>query len=752
MEYLTNKQTVEDRMEGVMRSPKPVLFLDYDGTLAPFSVERDRAFPYPGVSEALTRIITSTRTRLVIVTGRPIDDLMPLLDLDPMPEIFGSHGWERRSPDGTRFTFPLPPEAQGAIEDAGFWIIQNRLEAQSEVKPASVTIHWRGLPEGERQTLRQAALEAWTPFTTVESIELTPFDGGLELRVLGQDKGNAVRTVMTEVGAEGAAAYLGDDQTDEDAFAALAREGLSVLVRAEKRSTRADLWLTPPDELLNFLEQWRDMTTGQPEGRSSGTAHRDDTTSRRLVVVSNRLPVSMTKTDGAWQVTPSHGGLVTALNPVLERSHGVWVGWNGADHDDEVDTALAEASAITPCQLRSVPLTEEEVELFYRGYSNETLWPLFHDLLGYCKFDRANWEMYCTINERFADRIIETAGPDDVIWVHDYQLCLVGQYLKRKGFRNPIIFFLHIPFPSPDLFRRLPQRRELIDALCAYDTIGVQTARDRENLVETACWVFEDAGVRQHGVMSTIFFGNRQVRVGNWPISIDFKEFYEAAKSEEVNRESWLFHEHFENRKLIFGLDRLDYTKGIPERFEAFARFLEKYPAMQGQVCLYQCVVPSRTRVADYQDLKNHIEMLVGQINGRFSRAGWVPIHYAYGNLNRRELLGRYHACEMALITPLRDGMNLVCKEFVTCCVDDRGVLVLSEFAGAAEQMGEGALLVNPFDLDKTADAIYQGLTLSVDERKRRIQHLRGVVRENDVHHWVRSIFAATGLSDFLKD
>ncbi len=752
MEYLTNKQMVQGRLQQVRCSPKPVLFLDYDGTLAPFSVERDKAFPYPGVREILTEIMESTRTKLVIVSGRPIDDLMPLLGLDPAPEVFGAHGWERRTPDGKRFTFPLPLDAQGVIEDARFWITQNGLEAQSELKPASVTVHWRGLPEAERDKLRQAVLGAWTPFTKVESIELTPFDGGLELRVLGQDKGNAVRTVMAEVGAEGSAAYLGDDQTDEDAFAALAHKGLSVLVRAKKRSTRADLRLTPPDELLDFLRDWREMTTGEPGPHTSTLPARDDAKVNRLVVVSNRLPVRMTKIDGTWEVTPSHGGLVTALNPVLKRSKGVWVGWIGADHDEDVDQALEEASVSTPCQLQSVPLSEEEVNLFYHGYSNETLWPLFHDLLGHCKFDRDTWEMYCTVNERFADRIIEAAGPDDVIWVHDYQLCLVGRYLKRKGFRNPVIFFLHIPFPSPDLFRRLPQRMELIDALCAYDTIGVQTSRDHDNFVETVCWVFDDVGVRQHDAMSTLFFGDRQVRVGNWPISIDFDEFYYAAKSEEVNLESWLFHEHFENRKLIFGLDRLDYTKGIPERFAAFAHFLEKYPDMQGQVSLYQCVVPSRTHVTDYQDLKNHIEMLVGQINGRFSEAGWVPIHYAYGSLSRRELLGRYHACEMALITPLRDGMNLVCKEYVTCCVDDRGVLVLSEFAGAAEQMGEGALLVNPFDLDQTADAIYQGLTLSNDERKSRIQLLRSVVRENDVHYWVRSIFAAAGLSDFIGD
>lgn len=751
MEHLTNEQAVQQRLERIAASPRPVLFLDYDGTLAPFSVERDQAFPYPGVRELLDEIMTTTRTRLVIVTGRQIDDLLPLLDLPAPPEIFGSHGWERRHPDGTRVTFNLAADASAALDDARLWVEQNDLAHRSERKPASVTIHWRDLAGEERHQLRQAALDAWTPFTAVPDVDLAPFDGGLELRVLGQDKGRAVRTVMDEVGAEGAAAYLGDDQTDEDAFAALDHDGLSVLVRPELRNTRADMWLHPPDELLAFLERWRAMTTGQTDGEAWDTSEPHDTDRRHLVVVSNRLPVSMQRGPDGWRITPSHGGLVTALNPVLERSHGTWIGWTGNEHDDDVDRALEEASAHANCHLRSVPLSHEEEDLYYRGYSNEALWPLFHDLLGYCKFDREAWEMYCTINERFADRVMETAGPDDVVWVHDYQLCLVGHYLKQKGFRNPVIFFLHIPFPSSDLFRRLPQRLELIDALCAYDTIGLHTRQDRENFVDAACWMFDDVGVRHRDRVSTLFFEGRQVQVGNWPIGIDFDEFYDHASSDEVDRESWLFHEHFEDRSIIFGLDRLDYTKGIPERMEAFARFLEKYPDMQGKVCLYQCVVPSRTHVPDYQNLKEHIEMLVGRINGRFSEAGWVPIHYAYGSLSRRELLGRYHACELALITPLRDGMNLVCKEYVTSCVDDRGVLILSEFAGAAEQLGEGALLVNPFDVDQTADAIHRGLTMPADERRRRIQQLRAVVRENDVHRWVRSIFTAAGLSWFLE-
>lgn len=752
MEYLSNKKHVQQRLERIAASPRPVLFLDYDGTLAPFSVHRDKAFPYPGVRELLVDIMNNTRTRLVIVSGRLIDDLLPLLDLPEPPEIFGSHGWERRRPDGQRDTFPLAADAQAALDDARLWVEQNGLTERSERKPASVTVHWRDLVGDERLGLRQAVRDAWSPFAAIESVELARFDGGLELRVLGQDKGNAVRTVMDEVGAQGEAAYLGDDQTDEDAFAALAHEGLSVLVRPQKRPTRADLWLQPPDELLDFLTRWREMTAGEPSASSWVTTEPQEQSRRHVIVVSNRLPVGMSKVDGQWQVSPSHGGLVTALNPVLDRNQGTWIGWIGGEHDDQVDRALEAASADTNCNLRAVPLTQQEEDLYYRGYSNEALWPLFHDLLGYCKFDRETWEMYCHINERFADRIIETAGPDDVIWVHDYQLCLVGHYLKQKGCTNPTVFFLHIPFPSCDLFRRLPQRLELIDALCAYDTIGMHTLQDRQNFVETVCWMFDDVGVRQRGETATLFFEGRQVRVGNWPISIDYDEFYDHASSDEVNQESWLFHEHFEDRKIIFGLDRLDYTKGIPERFEAYERFLEKYPEWHGRVCLYQCVVPSRTHVPDYQNLKEQIEMMVGRINGQYSDAGWVPIHYAYGSLDRRELLGRYHACELALITPLRDGMNLVCKEYVTSCVNDRGVLILSEFAGAAEQLGEGALLVNPFDTDQTADAIYRGLNMPPEERRRRIQLLREVVREHDVHRWVRSIFQAAELSSFLED
>lgn len=467
----------------------------------------------------------------------------------------------------------------------------------------------------------------------------------------------------------------------------------------------------------------------------------DDARQRNLVVVSNRLPVRLEEEeDGQQRIVPSPGGLVTALNPVLNRNKGTWVGWIGTETEVDVDELLRNSKSDFPYQLKSIPLTEEEENLYYRGFSNETIWPLFHDLLGYCKFDNETWLKYQEINERFADKVAEVAEPDDFIWVHDYQLCLVGKYLRRKGLRNPLLFFLHIPFPSPDLYRRLPWRQELIEGLVEYDTLGFHTHRDRENFVNSVESLFDSAERSDSDKFTTLSIGNRRVRAGSWPISIDYNEFNEHAASKEVADAAWLFHEAFGPRTIILGLDRLDYTKGIPERFLAFERLLEKYPDVHEQVSLYQTVVPSRTHVPDYQDLKKVIDELVGRINGRYSRAGWIPVHYTYRSFSRTELIGRYRACEIALITPLRDGMNLVCKEYCSSCVDNRGVLILSEFAGAAEELQMGALLVNPYDVEKTADAIYQAIRMNPEERQRRMTLLREHIRQNDVHQWVESI------------
>jgi trehalose 6-phosphate synthase/phosphatase len=459
---------------------------------------------------------------------------------------------------------------------------------------------------------------------------------------------------------------------------------------------------------------------------------------KRLVVVSNRLPIVIGREEGEWRISPGSGGLVTALAPVMMRNRGLWIGWPGCGEEAPLKGLFEDFGRHQGYNLLAVPLTEEEVEKYYRGFSNESLWPLFHDLLGNCRFSLENWLTYVEVNRRFAEVVSRASDPEDFIWIHDYQLTLVGSFLREMGLRQRLAYFLHIPFPSLDLFRRLPWKNEIIHGLMEYDLIGFQTLRDRRNFVNSATALIPEAEVITRQRYYTLLrYGERVVKVGHFPISIDFSEFHEAAGSKEVAEAAWYLHENLEGRQLVLGIDRLDYTKGIPERFLAFERALEKYPKLKQKISLLQIVVPSRTLVPDYQNLKELLDQLAGRINSRFGEAGWFPIHYMFRSLDRVQLLAHYRASEIALITPLRDGMNLVAKEYCASSVDGNGVLILSEFAGAADQLGRGALLVNPYDLEGTADAIYQASSMALEERKRRMAILQSKVRRNDVHRWV---------------
>ncbi|BCA81130.1 trehalose-6-phosphate synthase [Desulfuromonas sp. AOP6] len=456
-------------------------------------------------------------------------------------------------------------------------------------------------------------------------------------------------------------------------------------------------------------------------------------------MVSNRLPVVVSCVEGRWDISAGSGGLVTALSPVMKQNDGLWIGWPGCGEEAPLNELLSRFRAEEGYRLHPVPLTEEEVERYYWGFSNETLWPLFHDLLGNCNFSLENWQTYRQVNERFARTIAEVCKAGDLLWVHDYQLTLVGAYLRKHGVRQALGYFHHIPFPSLDLFRRLPWNLELIRGLMEYDLLGFQTLRDRRNFIRCAHSLLPDTEViRRHRHHTTLRHGQRKVRVGHFPISIDFDEFNDAAASKEVDEAAWFLHENIEGRQLLLGVDRLDYTKGIPERLLAFERALAKYPDLMRKISLVQVVVPSRTMVPDYRDLKGQIDQLVGRINAQYSEHGWIPVHYVYRSLDRVQLLAHYRAAEIALVTPLCDGMNLVAKEYCASSVHNNGVLILSEFAGAADTMGENALLVNPYDIEGTADAIRQAFTMPQHERKRRMSVLRADIRRNDVHRWVR--------------
>jgi trehalose 6-phosphate synthase len=466
----------------------------------------------------------------------------------------------------------------------------------------------------------------------------------------------------------------------------------------------------------------------------------------RLVVVSNRLPVVLSVSEGRWKTESGSGGLVTALAPVLRDRGGLWIGWPGTSMKPGIEEALASESGGPGYSLVPVPLEEAEIDCYYRGFSNEIVWPLFHDLQTRCNFDPAYWECYRGVNRKFAVVTKQHTDSEDFIWVHDYHLMLMAQELRRLGSRAKLGFFLHIPFPPLDIFMKLPWRDELLNALMHFDLVGFQTLRDRRNFVQCLRTLIGRVGTRGgRGQVCEIDTEEMGVRAGAFPISIDFGQFEREAGSHEVAEAAWHIHENLPDRQIILGVDRMDYTKGIPERLKAFRHLLERYPEHRNKVTLVQVVVPSRRGIPEYEQLKTEIEQLVGQINGQFTEgSAWVPIHYTYRSLDRYDLLGYYRASEVALLTPYKDGMNLVAKEYCACSLEENCVLILSEFAGAAAELQKGALLVNPYDIEGVAEAIHRALVMPPDERHTRMHALRRAIRRHDIFWWVDSFLRAS--------
>jgi trehalose 6-phosphate synthase/phosphatase len=460
---------------------------------------------------------------------------------------------------------------------------------------------------------------------------------------------------------------------------------------------------------------------------------------QRLIIVSNRLPVVVEREGEEWKLKPGSGGLVTALGPVLKEQGGLWIGWPGSDEDAPYGEIFRSAREKIGYDISPVSLSSEEVAGYYYGCSNETFWPLFHGLLGRAVFDRGDWETYRAVNRKFADRVLEKTGEDDFVWVQDYQLLLAGVAVRERRPAARLGFFLHIPFPSPDIFTRLPWREEILQGLLAYDLIGFQTRKDLRNFIQCVRALLPEATVGYRTPNSLVTFRDRTSIGGAFPIGIDFDRYRDLARSHQAAEGAWFLHEKFPEHKLVLGIDRLDYTKGIPQRLEAFEVFLEKHPELHTKISLIQVVVPSRMGVPEYQEMKRELDGLVGRINGDFTVLGWVPIHYIFGTLTPVELVAHYRSCEIALITPLNDGMNLVAKEYCASCIDNRGALVLSEFAGAARQLKKGAILANPYDTEGTAEAIYRAFTMSDEEKEKRMRYLRSQVRRHDVFRWVSS-------------
>ena len=477
-----------------------------------------------------------------------------------------------------------------------------------------------------------------------------------------------------------------------------------------------------------------------------------DNDSRKLIIASNRLPFVLERKGDSWRLVPGSGGLVTALAPVLKDRGGIWIGWPGILGKVDISDQLSFASNTAGFSMKSVYLEEKDVRQYYIGLSNEVLWPLFHDLQSYCNFDPSYWQAYIDINARFAQVISENAGPEDFIWVHDYHLLCTASELKKIGITTNTGFFLHIPFPPLDIFVKLPWRTEILHSMLDYDIIGFQTLRDRRNFIQCLRTFVDDISIEGKGQVLNVTAGERSIRIGYFPISIDYNEFAHMAGTREVADAAWYIHEDIPKGKIVLGVDRLDYTKGIPYRLKAFESLLEKHPELHRKITLLQIVVPSRRNIPMYEDLKIKIERMVGEINGRFTRSGWVPIHYIFRSLERPELLAYYRTAEIALITPLKDGMNLVAKEYCASNTEQSGVLILSEFAGAAPQMRRGAILVNPYNIEEVSDAIFDAWSMDLRERRARMKKLQSSVAKNDIYRWVNSFLnasIASNLDDF---
>ena len=450
----------------------------------------------------------------------------------------------------------------------------------------------------------------------------------------------------------------------------------------------------------------------------------------RLLIVSNRLPVTAAVDAGRIHLADAGGGLATGLGGWHGQAEALWIGWPGdvskADPSDRDDMQRQ----LREQRVEPVFLTADDVERFYDGFSNRVLWPLFHYQVDRVPVDPTGWDAYRRVNEKFADTVARTYQSGDTIWVHDYQLMLLPWLLRQRLPDARIGFFLHIPFPSSEVFRILPWRREILRGLLGADLVGFHTAAYLHHFAASLQRV-DGIDVRNNRV----YLEDRAVRLGVFPMSVDAAAFESLARDPAVIAEVAAIKEDAGGRRILLGVDRLDYTKGIPRRLLALERLFAKEPTLRDQLRYIQIAVPSREKVDSYQLFRREVEEAVGRINGASATMRSTPIHYMHQSVSRRQLVALYCAADVMIVTPLRDGMNLVAKEFIASRVDDDGVLVLSEFAGAADELAD-AVVVNPYDLEAVRRALKQALTMDKRLRRERMAGLRRRVREHDVHRW----------------
>lgn len=450
----------------------------------------------------------------------------------------------------------------------------------------------------------------------------------------------------------------------------------------------------------------------------------------KTIIVSNRLPIKIKKEKNEMIYMPSEGGLATGLGSIYKEGDNIWVGWPGlaltkSVEKDEVEERLKKEN------MRPVFLSGQEIEDFYEGFSNETLWPNFHYFNEYTVYDENLWKAYQKVNKKFAAAIEDELEEGDTLWIHDYQLLLLPKMIRDIKENISIGFFLHIPFPSYESFRRLPWRRELLNGMMGADFLGFHTYDDMRHFLSS---VNRLAGIGNSN--GQIDLGNRPILADALPMGIDYEKYASAASLPDTLDREVRYRTSLGEVKLILTIDRLDYSKGIPQRLKAFERFLSENKSFLNKVSLLMVVVPSRDNVPKYAQLKEEIDLLVGRINGKFGRLNWTPIHYFYRSFPLNALSAFYRMAHVALVTPMRDGMNLVCKEYIASKLDQKGVLILSEMAGASKELSD-AIIINPNDIQQLVDAMLEALTMPEGEQKRRMSIMQESIKRYNIHAWV---------------
>ncbi|KAA3439674.1 bifunctional alpha,alpha-trehalose-phosphate synthase (UDP-forming)/trehalose-phosphatase [Rufibacter hautae] len=453
----------------------------------------------------------------------------------------------------------------------------------------------------------------------------------------------------------------------------------------------------------------------------------------KTIIISNRLPIKVQRTETGLAYETSEGGLATGLGSIYKTDDNIWIGWPGTFFNDEAEQEQV-SKDLSEQSMHPVFLTEAEIRDFYEGFSNETLWPSFHYFSQYAVYDDTFWEAYQQVNRKFCQAVMERAEPGDTIWVHDYQLLLLPQMVREEVAESTIGFFQHIPFPSYEVFRLLPWREQILKGMLGADLVGFHTFDDARHFLSSVSRI-----VGWTSSQNLIDNGHRQIMVDAFPMGIDYEKYASLAASEEMKEKLKEYREALHDQKVMLSIDRLDYSKGIPQRLRGFELLLQEHPEFREKVTLFMLVVPSRDQVEQYRELKETIDELVGRINSSYRTITWNPIQYFYRSFPLEELSALYALADIALVTPMRDGMNLVCKEFVASKLDQSGVLILSEMAGAAKELSD-ALLINPNDLGAMVLAMQEAMVMPEEEQKLRMQHMQEILQQYDIHHWV-SIF-----------